>query len=169
MFMEFLKNLSSIIFLVSFIAFIVYWRKKVNVKKAAGENYANDENYNNISKVKHIIGIVCFVSFLLAGTIPENSEAKTELQAKEQQHQIDQTAKAEQETAEKPAKEQQRIEEKYTKEAEKQAKEQEKAAYKANKYAEEQEKIAAEANKYAEVDIDILIDDVFEFAMFSEK
>ena len=154
-YVEFLKNLFIMVWFISLIAFIVYWRKKVGAKKAAGENYANDENYNNISKMKRLIGIVCLVSFLIGAAIPESPEAKAEREIKEQQRQIEQSAKAEQKAAEKAAKEQQKAEEKAAKEAEKQAKEQEKAA--------------AEANKYAEADIDILINDVQNNAAAANK
>ena len=58
------------IWLVSFIAFIVYWRKKVNAKKSAGENYLDDENYKNVSKIKKIIGAVCIASFVILCAIP---------------------------------------------------------------------------------------------------
>ena len=88
------------VWFISLIAFIVYWRKKVNAKKAAGENYANDENYNNVSKIKRLIGIVCLVSFVIGAAIPESPEAKSERQAKEQQQKIERAAKAEQKAAE---------------------------------------------------------------------
>ena len=143
--MDFLKNLFIMIWFVSLIAFIVYWRKKANVRKAAGENYANDENYNAVSKMKRLIGIVCLVSFVIGAAIPESPEAKAEREAKEQQQRIEQAAKSEQKAAEKAAKEAQKAEEKAIKEAAKQAKEQEKAA--------------AEANKYVEADIDNLLND----------
>ena len=62
------------IWLVSFIAFIVYWRKKVNAKKSAGENYLDDENYKNVSKMKRIIGAVCIASFVIASVIPASND-----------------------------------------------------------------------------------------------
>lgn len=143
--MDFLKNLFIMVWFISLIAFIVYWRKKANARKAAGENYSNDENYNAVSKMKRLIGIVCLVSFVIGAAIPESPEAKAEREAREQQHKIEQAAKSEQKAAEKAEKEAQKAEEKAAKEAAKQAKDQEKAA--------------AEANKYVEADIDALLND----------
>ena len=153
--MDFLKNLFIMVWFISLIAFIVYWRKKANARKAAGENYSTDENYNAVSKMKRMIGIVCLASFVLGAAIPESPEAKAEREAKEQLQRIEQVAKSEQKAAEKVAKEAQKAEEKAAKEAAEQAKEQEKAA--------------AEANKYVEADIDILINDVQNNAAAANK
>lgn len=68
--MEFVQSLFSLTWLATLIAFIVFWRKKVNAKKSAGENYADDENYKHISKIKKFIGIACIVSFVIASAIP---------------------------------------------------------------------------------------------------
>ena len=146
--MDFLKNLFIIVWFISLIAFIVYWRKKVNAKKAAGENYANDENYNNVGKIKRLIGIVCLVSFVIGAAIPESPEAKSERQAKEQQQKIERAAKAEQKAAEQAQKA-----------AEQQAQIQ-KAA---------EQKAAEEANKYVETNIDVLINDVQNNAAAANK
>ena len=40
------------IFFVTLIAFIVYWRKKANARKNAGDNYKDDPVYQKISKTK---------------------------------------------------------------------------------------------------------------------
>lgn len=141
--LEFLKDAFILVWFISLVGFIYYWRKKVSAKKSAGENYKDDETYQQISKTKRLIGIVCLVSFVIGGAIPLSPETKAERAAQEQQKKIEQVAKNEQKAADKAAKE-----------AEKQAKEAEKQA-KAQKEAEE--KAAAEANKYAEADIDILI------------
>ena len=119
------------IWLISLVAFIIYWRKKAGARKSAGENYKDDENYQQISRVKRMIGIVCLASFVIGAAIPVSPETKAERAAQEQQKKIEQAAKDEQKAAEKLAKAQ--------KEAE--------------------EKAAAEANKYAEADINVLIDD----------
>lgn len=73
--MEFLKQILSLTWLVTLIAFIVYWRKKVGAKKSAGENYKDDENYKNISRTKRIIGLVCIASFVLLGVINSDSNS----------------------------------------------------------------------------------------------
>ena len=73
--MEFLKQILSLTWLVTLIAFIVYWRKKVGAKKSAGENYKDDENYKNISRTKRIIGLVCIASFVLVGVINSDSNS----------------------------------------------------------------------------------------------
>lgn len=126
------------IWFISFIAFIIYWRKKVSAKKFAGDNYKDDENYQHVSKVKRIIGAVCLASFVIGTAIPLSPETKAERAAQEQQRKIEQAAKSQQKAAEKA-----------DKEAEKQAKDQ----------MEAEEKAAAEANKYAEADINVLIDE----------
>lgn len=71
--MEFLKQILSLTWLVSLIAFIVYWRKKVGAKKSAGEKYKDDENYKNVSRTKRIIGLVCIASFAILFAINSNS------------------------------------------------------------------------------------------------
>lgn len=73
--MEFLKQILSLTWLVTLIAFIVYWRKKVGAKKSAGENYKDDENYKNISRTKRIIGLVCIASFVLVGVLNSDSNS----------------------------------------------------------------------------------------------
>ena len=73
--MELLKQILSLTWLVSLIAFIVYWRKKVGAKKSAGEAYKDDENYKNISRTKRIIGLVCIASFVILGVINSDSSS----------------------------------------------------------------------------------------------
>ena len=75
--MEFLKQLLALTWLVSLIAFIVYWRKKAGARKSAGENYKDDENYKNVSRTKRIIGVVCIASFVMIGAINNNSDSGT--------------------------------------------------------------------------------------------
>ena len=143
--MEFLKQLLALTWLVSLIAFIVYWRKKASARKSAGENYKDDENYKNISKTKRIIGVVCIASFVILGAINSNSNSGSSSYS---------SSSREIEQKESVKKMNEEYQKKYNKtdeekEAERQAREQEKAAAEAKKYAE-----AAEAN------IDTLLDDV---------
>lgn len=63
------------IFFVTLIAFIVYWRKKANARKNAGDNYKDDPVYQKISKTKRIIGAVCIVSLLLSFGMSGNSSS----------------------------------------------------------------------------------------------
>lgn len=53
-----------ILWYISLIAFIVYWRKKVKAKKQIGEF---PEKYAKISKTKRLIGIASIVIFVLGG------------------------------------------------------------------------------------------------------
>ena len=64
-----MDKLFSLVWLVSLVAFIVYWRKKASARKAAGENYQSDPEYLAVSKTKRIIGIVCIVSFIATGAL----------------------------------------------------------------------------------------------------
>ena len=64
-----MEKLFALIWLVSLVAFIVYWRKKASARKAAGENYQSDPEYLAISKTKRIIGMVCIVSFIATGAL----------------------------------------------------------------------------------------------------
>ena len=91
------------IFFLTFIAFIIYWRKKAKAQKMAGENYQNDPFYQQTSKTKRIIGIVCVLSLILAGaTSPKPSpEEEAKIEAEKQAA----TEKAAQEQAEQAAKE----------------------------------------------------------------
>ncbi len=78
-----MSGLFIFIWFVSLIAFIVFWRKKANAKKAAGSSYESDEKYLSVSKTKRIIGIVSAVSFVLgiafsggSGEAPKKTETK---------------------------------------------------------------------------------------------
>ena len=76
--MDFLKGIFSLIWLGTFVAFVVYWWKKRKARKNAGENYADDENYKKISKIKKIIGAVCIASFIIGTAIPETPKTPEE-------------------------------------------------------------------------------------------
>ena len=56
--------LCSQIFFFTLIAFIVFYFKKRNARKKAGENYKSDERYLAVSKKKKIIGWICILSFV---------------------------------------------------------------------------------------------------------
>ena len=101
-----LSNFFSMVFCITFIAFIVYWWKKRKERKAAGENYQSDAVYQGISKTKRMIGIVCIVSLCLSSALhPEKSPEEKARIAAEQQ------AKAEKAAAEKAEKEKKEAEE----------------------------------------------------------
>ena len=78
-----MSALFFLVWLVSLVAFIVFWRKKVNAKKTAGDSFASDENYLSVSKTKKIIGAVCAASFVLmiifSGGSNTSSENKTQV------------------------------------------------------------------------------------------
>lgn len=61
-----------VVAVVSFVAFIVLWRKKVAAKKAAGEDYKSDPQYRSIRKKKRIAGVVCVLA-LAVGVVAANS------------------------------------------------------------------------------------------------
>lgn len=77
-----MNTLFSLIWIVTFIAFIVFWRKKKAARKAAGENYQDNPIYKQISKQKRIIGIVCIVSLLLAGATSSDSDKSSNAPSK---------------------------------------------------------------------------------------
>lgn len=150
-----MHNLFAFIWLISILAFIVYWWKKRKARLAAGEDYQNDPNYQSKSQVKRIIGIVSIASFVLAyATTPdrpptdktqvatEKVETKTSADKKS-----DLDGKSPEELiadAEKAYKEFDKQAEEERLAAEKKAQE-EKAA--ADKKAKEEEKAVAEFNK----------------------
>ena len=76
---------------LSFIAFIVYWRKKVSAKKEIG---ISPEKYTKTAKVKRIIGVVCAISF--AGFALNSSNVPIETQKSTTAEQTD-TKKVEKE------------------------------------------------------------------------
>jgi hypothetical protein len=86
-----MSTVFSLIWFVSLIAFIVFWRKKKVARKNAGENYQTDPVYTKISKQKRIIGIICIVSLLIAGgTAPESAsdtQTKSGVSTQEQKKQ----------------------------------------------------------------------------------
>ena len=57
-------------------AFIVFWWKKRKARLAAGENYADDENYKKFSKIKRATGIAYFVLPLLIVFFESASETE---------------------------------------------------------------------------------------------
>lgn len=75
----------SVIWFITLIAFIVYWRKKCNAK----ENFGPDSSeYQSISKTKRIIGIVCLIMFVGAAvTQPEKApeQQKSQVTAEKQE------------------------------------------------------------------------------------
>lgn len=73
-----------LLWLASVIAFIIFWWKKRKARLAAGENYAEDENYQSKSKIKRIIGIVSIASFCLALLFSPNAEEKAKIEAERQ-------------------------------------------------------------------------------------
>lgn len=113
------------VWLVSAVAFVVFWWKKRKARIAAGDDYQNDANYLSKSKTKRIIGAVSALSFVLAmvtgsgsssqTTAPaakepavtqkdETPEEKAEREAKAAQEKADREAKAAQEKAVQEAK-----------------------------------------------------------------
>ena len=73
-----------LVWLVTLIAFIVYWWKKRKARIAAGEGYKDDPTYQQVSKVKRIIGAVCILSFIIAGaTGGQTPEEKAAYEAKQ--------------------------------------------------------------------------------------
>ena len=138
--MELLKQILSLTWLVSLIAFIVYWRKKVGAKKSAGEAYKDDENYKNISRTKRIIGLVCIASFVLTAAIPQsNHQSNPQPNYQSQQREIEEAESVK------------KMNEEYRKKYNKTEEERE---------AERQVKAQEESQKYAEANIDVLLDDV---------
>ena len=45
---DLMAAVSSLVFLISVIAFMVYWWKKRKVRQSVGIEYENDENYKRI-------------------------------------------------------------------------------------------------------------------------
>lgn len=79
-------KVSALVFLVTFIMFIVYWWKKRKARISAGDNYPNDEKYQETSKIKRIIGVVCVISLALGIIMqPEPTPEEKAIQAQKQQ------------------------------------------------------------------------------------
>lgn len=110
----------SFVWFVSLIAFIVYFFKKRNARKAAGENYQENEKYLQVSKRKKIIGWVCLAAFIGAIAFPSPESKKPELTPEQIAQQQEAKAKKEEEKKQKEA-------EKAQKEAEEKAKKEEEA------------------------------------------
>ena len=90
----------ALVFLVTLIAFIVFWWKKRKARKQFGKD---SEQYKRTSKIKRVIGIVCIVS--LIATIATAPEPKQKANAPVQQKQTEQSSNSakEQPKEEKPA------------------------------------------------------------------
>lgn len=140
-----------LVWLVSAVAFIVFWWKKRKARLAAGDDYQNDADYLSKSKIKRIIGAVSALSFVLAmvtgsgsssqTTDPaakesavaqktETPEEKAERENKAAQAKADKEAKAAQEKADKEAKAAQEKADKEAKAAQEKAAQEAKAAQK---------------------------------------
>lgn len=107
-----MQGFMFLVFFVSLIAFIVFWRKKANARKTAGENYKEDPNYLKVSKTKKIIGAVCVLSLILSfvtggsnsstskNTPPKQSAQVTEKKGKSPEELAAEKAAKEKEAAE---------------------------------------------------------------------
>lgn len=104
-----MQGLMYLVFFTSLIAFIVFWRKKTNARKVAGENYNEDPNYLKISKTKKIIGAVCVISLILGLFTGENTPSsksnstKQSVQTSEKKDKSPEELAAEKEAKEKEA------------------------------------------------------------------
>lgn len=79
-------TLVSFVFLITLIAFVVFWWKKRKARIAAGADYMTDQNYQKISKLKRIIGVVCIVSLVIGlATQPERTPEEKAKLAQQQQ------------------------------------------------------------------------------------
>ncbi|WP_294157885.1 Ltp family lipoprotein [uncultured Selenomonas sp.] len=64
----------SLVWFVTLIAFVVYWRKK----KAAKRDFGPDsEEYRKVSTIKRAIGVVCVLAFIGAGATAPKQEDTT--------------------------------------------------------------------------------------------
>lgn len=61
-----MSKVLDLIFIISLVAFVVFWWKKRKARLAAGETYASDATYQKISGQKRWIGIVCVASFAIS-------------------------------------------------------------------------------------------------------
>lgn len=79
-------TLASLVFLTTLIAFVVFWWKKRKARIAAGADYMDDQNYQKVSKIKRLIGVVCVVSFVIGlATQPERTPEEKAKLAQQQQ------------------------------------------------------------------------------------
>lgn len=70
---------SMLIWLMSFIVFIVLYLKKRKARKKAGENYKADKDYMRYSQRKRICGVICVLSLMVGiATAPDSSSTKDE-------------------------------------------------------------------------------------------
>ena len=70
-------DLCRFIFFFTLIAFVVFYFKKRNARKKAGENYKSDERYLAVSKKKKFIGWICILS-LVGGCVLTSSADKVD-------------------------------------------------------------------------------------------
>lgn len=78
-------TLVSFVFLITLIAFVVFWWKKRKARIAAGADFMNDQDYQKISKIKRIIGVVCVVSLIVGLAIqPERTPEEKAMIAQKQ-------------------------------------------------------------------------------------
>lgn len=61
-----MSKVLDLIFIISLVAFVVFWWKKRKARLAAGETYASDATYQKISGKKRWSGIVCVASFAIS-------------------------------------------------------------------------------------------------------
>lgn len=119
-----MDKLCIVVWFVTLITFVVFFFKKRKARKAAGENYKQDEQYLKVSKKKKIIGWVCILSFIgsicFAPDHPKQELTPEQIQA-QQAKKEEAKAKKEAEKAEKEA------EAKAKKEAEDKAQQEEEA------------------------------------------
>ena len=75
---DLMAAVSSLVFLISVISFMVYWRKKYKIRKSMGLEYENDEEYKRISKLHLFSGIVCIGSIytFIYGMLTAINQAK---------------------------------------------------------------------------------------------
>lgn len=93
-------KVSALVFLVTFIMFIVYWWKKRKVRISAGDDYSNDQKYQEISKIKRIVGVACVISLLICtATQPELTPEEKAIRAQKQQSREQENREKELQTA----------------------------------------------------------------------
>lgn len=93
-------KVSALVFLVTFIMFIVYWWKKRKVRISAGDDYSKDQKYQEISKIKRIVGVACVISLLICtATQPELTPEEKAIRAQKQQSREQENREKELQTA----------------------------------------------------------------------
>lgn len=93
-----MTSFAWVVFIITFILFIIFWRKKATVRKAAGESYREDEKYKSASKTKRIIGVVCVLALVFGIFGASNSSEKDDTSAK----QVTKTSQSEKNTSTEP-------------------------------------------------------------------